>query len=298
MAIVVKDAGDDPDVTNGAEIGAIARRRSDKGLLYIIGGPGVGRVTKPGLAVKPGHWAINPGPMNMLKHNLKPLLNRPGLPGLEVEIFVEKGEELAPKTLNPRLGIIGGISILGSTGLVKPFSNEAYVATIESSLNQLTAMGRTEVIFTTGRQSEKLISELRPDLAEENLVQVADFFEASFKLAAERNMKTIGLAAFFGKTVKQAAGHAYTHAHHNDQDLVALAEWLRPDITDQLRKELAEVVTARGALEILREAGRLDLVEKVARRALNVARDFTGPGPRLWMIVFDYDGALLTKVEL
>ena len=155
-------------------------------------------------------------------------------------------------------------------------------------------MSRTEGIVPTGRQSEKLVGELRTDLAEENLVQVADFFEASFKLAAERNMKAVGLAAFFGKTVKQAAGHAYTHAHHNDQDLVALAEWLRPDITDQLRKELAEVATARGALEILREAGRLDLVEKVARRALTVALDFTGSGPRPWMIVFVYAGASST----
>lgn len=296
MAVVVKDGGDDPDVTSGAEIGAIVRRRSENGLLYIIGGPGVGRVTKPGLAVKPGQWAINPGPMAMLHDNLGPFLGKPGIPGLEIEIFVEKGEELAPQTLNPRLGIVGGISILGTTGLVKPFSNEAYVATIENALSQLAALGRQEVVLTTGRQSEKLISAARPDLQEESFVQVADFFEAGFKMAAERNLAIIGLAAFFGKTVKQAAGHGYTHAHHNTQDLNSLAEWLKDDLSADILKSLAGSVTARGALEILREAGRLELVEKVTRLALKTARTFTGPGPKLWMSVFDYDGALLTHI--
>ena len=297
MAIVVKDGGDDPDVTNGAEIGAIARRRSDKGLLHIIGGPGVGRVTKAGLAVPPGQWAINPGPMSMLRENLSPFLEHAALPGLEVEVFVEKGEELAPKTLNPRLGIVGGISILGTTGLVKPFSNEAYLSTIESALNQLAALGRDEVVLTTGRQSEKLIMALRPDLPEECFVQVADFFGASLKLASARGLATVGLAAFFGKTVKQAAGHFYTHAHHNDQDIKTLADWLSPMIDDKIRQEMAEALTARGALDILRQAGRLDLVEGVAERALASARSVAGSRPKLWMKVFDYDGRLLTGVR-
>lgn len=296
MAVVIKDAGDDPDVTNKAEIGAIVRRRSDPGLINIIGGRGVGRLTKPGLALPPGQWAINPGPRSMLRENLLPFLSHPDFSGLEVEIFVEKGEELAVNTLNPRLGIIGGISILGTTGLVKPFSNEAYLATIDSALDLAKAVGLTEVVLTTGRQSEKLGMAARPDLPEEAFVQVADFYGDSLKKAAGRGFTVIGIAAFFGKAVKQAAGHYNTHAHRNDQDPAALAEWLRPKTGDELAERLRQAMTARASLDILREAEALDLVSEVAGRALATARKFSGPGPDLWMMIFDYDGRLLCRL--
>lgn len=295
LAVVVKDAGDDPDVTNQAEIGAIVRRGSQPGLINILGGPGVGRLTKPGLALPPGEWAINPGPRSMLRENLRPFLDQPGLPGLEVEIFVKNGEALAADTLNPRLGIVGGISILGTTGLVKPFSNEAYLATISNAQDLARALGLEELVLTTGRQSEKLAMAARADLPEEAFVQVADFYGDSLQMAAEHGFKTIGLAAFFGKAVKQAAGHRNTHAHRNDQDPAALAEWLRPSTGDELAKKLREAMTARASLEILRQAGRLDLVSEVAERALTVAGQFSGPGPGLWMMIFDYDGRLLCQ---
>lgn len=295
-AVVVKDAGDDPDVTNQAEIGAIARRRSEPGLINILGGSGVGRLTKPGLALPPGEWAINPGPRSMLRENLLPFLDQSSLPGLEVEIFVKNGEALATDTLNPRLGIVGGISILGTTGLVKPFSNEAYLATISNSLDLARALGLEELVLTTGRQSEKLAMAARPDLPEEAFVQVADFYGDSLQMAAEHGFKTIGLAAFFGKAVKQAAGHRNTHAHRNDQDPSVLAEWLRPSTGDALAEKLREAMTARASLDILRQADLLDLVTEVAERALTVARTFSGPGPGLWMMIFDYDGRLLSRI--
>ena len=297
LAIVIKDAGDDPDVTNKTEIGAIVRRRSEPGLLHIIGGRGVGRVTKPGLAVPPGQWAINPGPRQMLNDNLKGLM-KPGLmPGIEVEVFVEKGEELAPQTLNPRLGIVDGISILGTTGLVKPFSNQAYLDTIASSLDVARAMGLTEIILTTGRQSEKLGRVARPDLPAECFVQIADFFGDSLQMAAGRGFETIGLVSFFGKAVKQAAGHFNTHAHKNDQDPAALADWFEGRIDPKTARELREVLTARGALDIMREAELLPLTNLVADRALGVARDMAGPGPKLWMTIFDYDGQALSMAR-
>ena len=298
MAIVIKDAGDDPDVTNKTEIGAIVRKRSEPGLLHIIGGLGVGRVTKPGLAVPPGQWAINPGPRAMLNDNLRPLM-RPGLlPGLEVEIFVEKGEELAPQTLNPRLGILGGISILGSTGLVKPFSNQAYLDTISSSLDVARALSLTEVVLTTGRQSEKLGRAARKDLPVEAFVQIADFFGDSLALAAERGFTTVGLVSFFGKAVKQAAGHHNTHAHKNDQEPASLAEWFEDRISLETARELGQALTARGALDVMREAGIMPLTELVALRALNSARSFAGPDLKLWMIIFDYDGRILSSASI
>ncbi|MDR2946606.1 MAG: cobalt-precorrin-5B (C(1))-methyltransferase CbiD [Candidatus Adiutrix sp.] len=295
MAVVVKDAGDDPDVTNRAEIGAIVRRRSEPGLVHIIGGPGVGKVTKPGLAVPPGQWAINPGPRAMLRENLTPLFSKT-FPGVEVEIFVEKGAALAEKTLNPRLGVLGGMSILGTTGLVKPFSNEAYLATIESALAVARAAGLTEVILTTGRQSEKLAQAQRKDLPPEAFVQVADFFGDSLKQAAERGFRKVGLAVFFGKAVKQAAGHYNTHAHKNDQDTALLAEWLRESVDADVEKNLRQALTARAALDILREAGRLDAVSVVAEKVAGEARRHSGPGPEIRLTVFDYDGKKLTEI--
>ena len=299
MAVVVKDGGDDPDVTNRAEIGAIVRRRPEPGLIHIIGGRGVGRVTRPGLVLPPGQWAVNPGPRAMLQENLAPFLCPGTLPGLEVEIFVEKGEELATRTLNPRLGIVGGISILGTTGLVKPFSNEAYVATIESALNVAKAAGLKEVVLTTGRRSEKLAMNRRPDLPPESFIQVADFYGAALEMAAERFFSVIGLAAFFGKAVKQAAGHFNTHAHRNDQDTASLAGWLSPPFDEELTSEIGRNLTARGALETIRQRGAARAAEwaagLVAEKALISARNFVGSGPDLWMVIFDYDDQPLAE---
>ncbi|MDR2946684.1 MAG: cobalt-precorrin-5B (C(1))-methyltransferase CbiD [Candidatus Adiutrix sp.] len=296
MAVVLKDGGDDPDVTSGAAIGAIVRRRPEPGL-HVIGGRGVGRVTRPGLALAPGEYAINPVPRAMLAENLAPFLATPGLRGLEVEIFVERGEELAAKTLNPRLGIEGGISILGSTGLVKPFSNAAYIATVESALSVARAAGHREAVLTTGRQSEKLGRQARPDLPEEVFVQIADFFADSLELAARFEFESIGLTLFFGKAVKQAAGHRNTHAHRHDQDTAALAEKL-PGLPEETKGAISSALTARAALEELQRAGLEPLVALVAEEALARARAFTGPGPKLWMMIFDYDGRLLAERRL
>ncbi|MDR2726098.1 MAG: cobalt-precorrin-5B (C(1))-methyltransferase CbiD [Candidatus Adiutrix sp.] len=293
VATVVKDAGDDPDVTNGAIIGVRLRRLPGQGLT-LTGGRGVGRVTKPGLALPPGEWAINPGPRAMISANLAPF---PG--GLNVEIFVEKGEELAALTLNPRLGIAGGLSILGTTGLVKPFSHEAYLATIDSALSLARALGFREVVLTTGRQSEKLARGRWPDLAEEAFVQIADFFSDSLSKAAGHGFESISLAVFFGKAVKQAAGLANTHARRGDQDPALLAEWLAGAAGPDVLAGVARALTARGALDILKEAGLArPAAEAVAARVLAKARAWAGPGPGLKLALFDYDGELLASARL
>jgi cobalt-precorrin-5B (C1)-methyltransferase len=233
----------------------------------------------------------------MLAENLAPLFQAGLFPGAEVEIFVENGEELAPRTLNPRLGIIGGISILGTSGLVKPFSHEAYIATVESALDVARAAGLAEVVFATGRQSEKAVMPTRPDLKPESFIQIADFFGDSLKLASARGFQTIGLAVFFGKAVKQARGLANTHARRHEQEAAILADWLG-EADESMAAQLREAMTARAALEILRERGRMDLTHRVARKALTAARNFVGPGPRLWMTIFDYDGTAMVSDQL
>jgi cobalt-precorrin-5B (C1)-methyltransferase len=289
-AVVIKDAGDDPDVTNKARVGVVLTTTAEPGL-SIAGGPGVGRLTKPGLVLPPGEWAINPGPRKMLTANLAPWLKPEG-PGLKVEVFIEKGEILAEKTLNPRLGIVGGLSVLGTTGLVKPFSNSAYIATIDSAMSIAKAQGLDEIVLTTGGRSEGFGRAERPDLPEEAFVQIADFFGGGLKLAAKHGFATIGLAVFFGKAVKQAQGAHYTHAHKNDMDLNPLAGWF-PRLSDEIKKELTTANTALAALEILRATGNLDLVPVVARKVLESARVFAGPGPATWVRLFDFDGTVL-----
>ncbi|MDR2459292.1 MAG: cobalt-precorrin-5B (C(1))-methyltransferase CbiD [Deltaproteobacteria bacterium] len=288
--VVIKDAGDDPDVTNLARVGAIVTELTSPGLT-IQGGPGVGRLTKPGLVLPPGEWAINPVPRSMLRNNLLPYLPQAG-PGLLVEVFIEDGENLAKKTLNPRLGIVGGLSVLGTTGLVRPFSNSAYIATIDSAMNIAKAMDLTEIVLTTGGRSEGFARHERPDLPQEAFVQIADFFGGGLRLGVKHGFSTIGLAIFFGKAVKQASGESYTHAHKTDMDLSPLALWM-PELPQDVKARVTIAPTALAALEILRERGCLAAVKHVATRVIVSARHFTGPGPALWVRLFDFDGTVL-----
>ena len=299
-AEVIKDAGDDPDVTNKARIAAeveISVSQNGSGSLDILGGEGVGQVTKPGLPVEPGNPAINPTPRQMIAKAVRQALAW-AAPDKQycvtVTISVKKGEELARRTLNPRLGVLGGISILGTTGLVKPFSHEAYTETIDLGLSVARAEGVSEAVLTTGGKSEKRAMALRPDLPETAFVQIADFFGYALGACAVAGMQRIGLVSFFGKAVKQAAGLEYTHAHKAAMDLPMLAEWLeREGLDENTAAEIAGANTARQALDILRGAGRLEFVGEVGRRMLPSARKFAGPKPDLWAMVIDYDGAVL-----
>lgn len=300
-ATVMKDAGDDPDVTHKARVSAEVRLLSSGEGIVIRGGEGVGRVTRPGLPVAVGEPAINPVPRRMIRQALEEVWRQAGPgggPALEVEISVAEGERLARRTLNPRLGILGGISILGTTGLVKPFSHEAYTATIASALDVAAAAGEKRVVFTTGGKSEKRAMRLRPELPELCFVQIADFFGFALGKAGDGRFSWVGLVSFFGKALKQAQGLEYTHAHKAPMDLGRLADWLRqageePGLCDQV----AAANTARHALDILRGAGRLEAVHLVGRRLVASARRFAGERPALWVTVLDYDDTVLFQEE-
>jgi cobalt-precorrin-5B (C1)-methyltransferase len=294
---VVKDAGDDPDVTHGARIRAVAGPAGSPGL-HLSGGAGVGRATKPGLALEVGQWAINPVPRRMLEENLGPFLAKMGGEGLSVKLEIADGERLAQKTMNPRLGIVGGLSILGTTGLVKPFSHGAYVAAIDSAMRVARAAGAAEAVLATGGRSEALARRDRPDLPEGSFIQIADFFRAGLRLAAHHGFKSIGLAEFFGKAIKQAQGLPYTHAHHGDLSLAPLADLAAGlGLDPETAGLIGSAPTAMAALEVLRAAGALSLAEPVARRALAAARRFAGGGPRLWVRIYDFDGSLLAQAS-
>jgi cobalt-precorrin-5B (C1)-methyltransferase len=301
-AVVIKDAGDDPDVTNRAEIGARAWRLESPGAgeeLVLVGGEGVGRVTKPGLPVAVGEPAINPVPRRMIRRALHRVWDAVG-PGepmrLKVEIFVPRGEELARHTLNPRLGIVGGISILGTTGLVKPFSHQAYRATIASSLRVAQASGLTHIGFSTGGKSEGYLKALLPELPEAAFVQMGDYVRFALKVAANMGFAEISAAAFFGKALKIAQGFGHTHASRGLADLQALGR-LTLSLTGNaaLAQAVAGANTVRQTLELLTAAGAEDVVAQVGVRMLTALREYAGPGPRLNAAVLDFDGATLWR---
>jgi len=303
-AVVIKDAGDDPDVTNGAEIGARVWPLKSPGKaedIALLGGEGVGRVTKPGLVLAVGEPAINPVPRRMIKKALRQVWDEicPDEPlHLAVEIFVPQGEELARHTLNPRLGIVGGISILGTTGLVKPFSHQAYRATIAASLRVARAAGLRHIVFSTGGKSESYLKTLRPDLPEEAWVQMGDYVRFALKVAAGMGFSEITVGAFFGKALKMAQGFGHTHASRGLADLPKLGR-LTLDLTGDalLAQAVARANTARQALAILTEAQSGQVVAQVGERMLAALRDFAGSGPRLTAIELDFDGTILWQGE-
>jgi cobalt-precorrin-5B (C1)-methyltransferase len=241
-------------VTNRAIIGArVVLLDQDYDLtVEILGGEGVGRVTKPGLEVPPGEPAINPGPRRMIGNSVKHVLkkNRQNH-AVRVEIFVPDGERLAEKTLNGRLGILGGISILGTTGVVRPMSHEAYTATIFSALSVARASGVKELVLSTGRRSERCAQVFFADISPEGFIQIGDFFSESLKMVVEFGFNKVFMAVFFGKALKMAQGAECTHAAKTRLSLHSLAAWgLEDGCGQEFAGKLATANTAREAFRI------------------------------------------------
>lgn len=296
---VMKDAGDDPDVTHGALIGArvwMVDGIQGSGHISIQGGEGVGVVTKPGLEVDVGEPAINPVPRRMIKAAAQEILEAfrvSKTKNVFVEIFVPEGLELAKKTMNARLGIVGGISILGSTGIVHPLSHEAYKATIRSAVSVARATGLTKIILTTGRRSERFAQMLWHGQPGEAFVQIGDYFKFSVESAARLGFKKILLAVFFGKAVKMAQGFHYTHAAKAQMSVERLADWaLEVTSEGRLRKLIKNANTARQVLELIRHDYPA-VVSAVGERMRGSARSFAGPHSRVDGVIFDYDGQVL-----
>jgi len=301
-ARVIKDAGDDPDVTHGAQIGARVRTLNGSapaGEIRFSRGEGVGLVTKSGLPIPPGEPAINPVPRKIIRqvaaHWWGQLFPGRGL-RLEIEIFVPQGEELARQTLNPRLGILGGISILGTTGLVKPFSHQAYRATIAWALKVARAAGLAQVVFSTGGRSEALAQSLIPALPEEAFVQMGDYVHFALRLAGRLGFREISVAAFFGKALKMAQGLGHTHASRGEVDLNLLARWTQ-ELTGStaLSQAVIRANTARGALDLLLAAGAQAVVGRVGEGMLRTLKTFADRPVRLQTLIFSSEGALLWR---
>lgn len=292
---VIKDGGDDPDITHGAEIGArVTWKETGKGRIVTIrGGQGVGRVTKPGLETPPGRPAINSGPRKMIRRVAMQVMTDRALYGtVDAEIFVPEGEALARHTLNARLGILGGISILGTTGIVRPLSHEAYVATVQAALSVARASGLSQVVLTTGRRSERFAQKRWPHIPDEGFVQIGDYFAEAMQMAADQKFQQVILAVFFGKAVKMAQGIAHTHARSARLTLEKLARWaLAVTGNADLAECVAGANTARHAFDLIKDDYPA-LIAKVGREVVRSAAKFAKERVSVKAVIFGFDGSV------
>ena len=275
-AYCTKEAGDDPDVTNGIEVRAKVIASDNHGLtrtdpicaekevrnspqksVAIYGGEGVGRFTLPGFDYPPGEAAINKAPREMIRHNLQTILSplTSHLLPLKVTISVPDGEEIARRTFNPRLGVEGGISIIGVSGIVKPFSEEAFIDSIRKCMEVAKASGSERVVINSGGKSERFVKALYPDLPKQAFVEYGNYIGETLKIAHELSIPKVTLGVMLGKAVKLAAGHLDTHSRKTTMDLGFIQQMLQEsgitiDISDiTLARELWER-TPTGQLQI------------------------------------------------
>ena len=270
-AYCIKEAGDDPDVTNGLMIGAIVEQTlklGKRGLITIEGGEGVGTFTLPGFDYPPGEAAINKAPREMIIKNIEPIINdhQP----LAITIFVPHGAEIARRTFNPRLGIEGGISIIGVSGIVKPFSEEAFIDSIRKCMTVAKASGSERVVINSGGKSERFVKALYPDLPQQAFVEYGNYIGETLKIANELHIKNVTLGLMLGKAVKLAAGHLDTHSRKSVMD----KDFVRQMLSEaDCLIDLQEITLARELWERLPQ----DKLQPFASTIINHCAEYCNP---------------------
>ena len=292
FAAIVKDAGDDPDVTHGALVGSTVRHGAPGSGVVFEAGPGVGTVTKPGLPLAVGEPAINPVPRQMMREHVARVAAEHGGSGdVVVSISVEHGEELARRTWNPRLGILGGLSILGTTGIVVPYSCSAWIDSIRRGIDVARAQGYEHVAGCTGSTSEKVAAALH-GLPEDALLDMGDFAGAVLKYLRRHPVPRLTVAGGIGKLSKLADGHLDLHSGRSQVNLGFLAALVDDPA---LAGSIAEANTALGALHVCQAAG-VPLGDLVAERAKATADDVLRGAPvTVDVIVIDRAGTVVGR---
>ncbi len=301
-AVVIKDAGDDPDVTDKAALTVDLRLLSDQpGEIIINGGEGVGLITMPGLGLEVGGPAINPVPRKNITENIQQvaaaLLDSHGI---EVTISVPGGEAMAKRTLNSRLGIVGGISILGTTGIVHPYSTAAFRDSVIQGIQVAANQGLDTVVLTTGGRTERFVMKELPHLAQASFVQMGDFLKYALNTSVEQGIKHVVIGGMVGKLTKMAQGEEITHANRNAVNTGLLADLaagigVEQSVCDDIRAN----TMARYASECMAELGKEaefyqalgnKVVDTLARRYPDAPFDFR-------VLICDFDGNKLAEIE-
>ncbi len=279
---IIKDAGDDPDVTHGALIKARVREAGEG--VSFQAGEGVGMVTRPGLPIPPGEPAINPKPREMMAGvvaELAAAYHRPG--NVEITISIPGGEALAARTWNPRLGIKGGLSVLGTTGIVRPFSCSAWIASIQRGVDVARAAGLTHVAGCTGATSEKTVQTLY-DLPDHAMLDMGDFAGGMLKYLVKHPVDRVTIGGGIGKLTKLAQGAIDLHSGRSQVDFEALADLLGDE----------RVRDMRTALQVYDILGK-PMAEKVTQAALNAVQDRFGTEIRFDIVMIDREGAVIAQ---
>ena len=288
----LKDAGDDPDVTHGALLYSQVRLIAQQGI-HFVAGQGVGTVTRPGLVLAVGEPAINPVPRKMITEHLQQLATEHHYSGgFEVTVNVQDGAALALKTMNPRLGILGGLSILGTSGIVRPFSCAAYIASIHQGIDVAKTNGYLHIAACTGNTSEDTMRRVY-NLPEIALIEMGDFVGAVLKHLRKVPVDKLSLCGGFGKISKLAAGHMDLHSRHSSIDLPQLAQWAAAiGASDELQTAIRQANTSQQALAMASAQG-IALGDAVCQHALNFARRVVPAQVQVEVFAIDRQGGIV-----
>lgn len=302
---VIKDAGDDPDITNGVEVFATAKlnifpplHSAQSNNIIISGGVGIGKVTKPGLAIPPGEPAINPVPLRMIKQAVGEILSEYKIQNSEIiiEISIPDGEERAKKTLNARLGIIGGLSVLGTTGIVRPISVKAWTDTIDASLDVAKACGCKSVVLSTGRSSEMAAQQHFGSLPCEAYIMMGDHVAYALQACEKRGFMQPIIACQFAKMLKIACGYENTHEAASRLELDILLGWAK---SAELPTSLIDLISnANTAREIVVESNfDSQLVSMVAEKVREAGRKHASQVKVMPLLCgYNNDGRVITNL--
>ena len=274
-AYCIKEAGDDPDVTNGIEVRASVQLCDH---FEIVGGEGVGRFTLPGFDYPPGEAAINKAPREMMRQNIKE--------DVRITISVPMGEEIAKKTFNPRLGIEGGISIIGVSGIVKPFSEKAFIDSIRKCMTVAKASGSERVVINSGGKSERFVKALYPDLPRQAFVEYGNYIGETLKMAHELHFRNVTLGVMMGKAVKLAAGHLDTHSRKTTMDLDFIQQMLQES---GISIDISNITLARELWERIPSTQLDDFAHTVIRHCADYCNPLL-PDGSLTILLIDDNG--------
>jgi cobalt-precorrin-5B (C1)-methyltransferase len=298
VASVIKDAGDDPDCTHGAELVATVQAWAGAGV-EIRGGSGIAVVTKPGLGLDVGAPAVNPIPRKNIIEMVEEELRAAGAAGALVTLSVPGGEEMAKQTLNARLGLLGGISILGTSGIVKPYSTAAYKASIIQAIDVARERGHQTLVVTTGGKSEAYAMKLHPDLPEEAFIQMGDFVGITLRHCARRGLARAIVVGMIGKLSKMADGKMQTHAAGSEVNMDLLAGFAAElDAAPELVAQIRQANTARHVLELCARHGLGGIATLICRKVVqHTTAHATTAGRQLVIAaeLVDFDGTLLGR---
>ena len=276
-AYCIKEAGDDPDVTDGIEVRAYVEPSNH---FEIVGGEGVGRFTLPGFDYPLGEAAINKGPREMMRKNIQE--------NVKIIISVPDGAEIAKKTFNPRLGIEGGISIIGVSGIVKPFSEEAFIDSIHKCMEVAKASGAERVVINSGAKSERFVRTMYPELPRQAFVEYGNYIGDTLKIANELGIKHVTLGVMLGKAVKLAAGHLDTHSRKTTMDIRFIQQMLQEsDIT----VDISNITLARELWDIIPSNQLNDFAQTVIRHCATYCNPILPEGS-LTILLIDENGKI------